>query len=131
MAEAKERKLPAPSVSQETQAYWDAAAKGKLLVRKCTSCGQLHHYPRTICPFCFSDKTEWRAVAGTGTIYSFSVMRRAEVPYAIAYVALAEGPTMMSNVVDCDLDAIRIGQRVRLVFKPAENGQPVPMFTLA
>ena len=51
MAEAKERKLPAPAVSQETQAYWDAAAKGKLLVRKCTSCGELHHYPRTICPF--------------------------------------------------------------------------------
>ena len=53
------------------------------------------------------------------------------MPYAIAYVTLAEGPTMMSNIVDCDLDAIRIGQRVRLVFKPAENGQPVPMFTLA
>ena len=84
-----------------------------------------------LCPFCFSDETEWREAAGTGTIYSFSVMRRAEMPYAIAYVTLAEGPTMMSNIVDCDLDAIRIGQRVRLVFKPAENGQPVPMFTLA
>ena len=43
MADSKERTLPAPVPSQETQAYWDAAAKGKLLVRKCMSCGELHH----------------------------------------------------------------------------------------
>jgi hypothetical protein len=128
---AEERRIIAPLPFPETALYWEAAGQGKLLVKYCAGCEAYHFYPRVICPFCFSDKTEWRAVAGTGTIYSFSVMRRAEVPYAIAYVALAEGPTMMSNVVDCDLDAIRIGQRVRLVFKPAENGQPVPMFTLA
>ena len=106
--ETKERKLPAPAVSQETQAYWDAAAKGKLLVRKCTSCGQLHHYPRTICPFCFSDKTEWIEASGKGTIYSYSVMRRAPVPYAMAYVTLAEGPRMVTNIVDCDFDKLKM-----------------------
>jgi uncharacterized OB-fold protein len=36
---------------------------------------------------------------------------------------------MMTNIVDCDLDKIRIGQAVRLVFKPSEGGQLVPMFT--
>ena len=56
-------------------------------------------------------------------------MRRAPVPYAIAYVTLDEGPTMMTNIVDCDLDKIKIGQAVRLVFKPSEGGPPVPMFT--
>ncbi len=55
-------------------------------------------------------------------------MRRTDVPYAIAYVTLDEGVTMMTNLVDCDLDAIRIGQRVRLVFKPTEGGPPVPAF---
>jgi hypothetical protein len=128
MTDTKERKLPPPAVSQETEAYWDAAAKGKLLVRKCTACGQAHHYPRTICPFCFSDKTEWVESKGVGTIYSYSVMRRAPVPYAIAYVTLAEGPTMMTNIVDCDLDGIKIGQKVKLVFKPTEGGPPVPCF---
>jgi len=58
-------------------------------------------------------------------------MRRAPVPYAIAYVELAEGPRMMTNIVDCDLDKIAIGQPVRLVFKPSEGGPPVPMFTPA
>jgi len=56
-------------------------------------------------------------------------MRRLPVPYALAYVTLDEGVTMMTNIVDCDLDAIRIGQRVKVVFKPTEGGPPVPMFT--
>jgi uncharacterized protein len=128
---AQEHTIIAPLPFPETMPYWEAAAQRKLLLKHCTACGADHFYPRMLCPFCFSDRTEWREASGTGTIYSFSVMRRAEIPYAIAYVTLAEGPTMMSNIVDCDLDAIRIGQRVRLVFKPAENGQPVPMFTLA
>ena len=129
---AQERKLPAPQPNIETQAYWDAAKEGKLLVKRCTSCNQAHHYPRALCPFCFSDKTEWIQASGKGTLYSYSVMRRAPVPYAMAYVTLPEGPTMMTNIVDCDFDKLRIGQAVKLVFKPTEgNGPPMPMFTPA
>lgn len=126
---ATERKITAPLPFPETEPYWEAARRGKLLLKHCPACGAYHFYPRVLCPFCFKAETAWREAAGTGTIYSFSVMRRAEIPYAIAYVTLAEGPAMMTNIVDCDLDSIRIDQRVRLVFKPAENGQPVPMFT--
>lgn len=125
---AMERKIMSPVPFPETVAYWDAAARGKLLLKFCSACGEYHFYPRVFCPFCFSDRTEWREASGRGTIYSFSVTRRAEVPYAIAYVTLAEGPTMLSNIVDCDLDAIRIGQAVTVLFKPSENGQPVAMF---
>ena len=35
---------------------------------------------------------------------------------------------MLSNIVDCDLDSLRIGQRVHVVFKPAEDGTMIPMF---
>ncbi len=35
---------------------------------------------------------------------------------------------MLSNIVDCDLDSLRIGQRVQVVFKPAEDGTMIPMF---
>jgi hypothetical protein len=123
------RKYPAPQPNSETQAFWDAAAEGKLLVKKCDACGELHFYPRVHCPFCFSDKTSWQQASGNGTIYTYSVMRRgAPVPYAIAYVTLAEGPTMMTNIVDCELNSIRVGQAVKLVFKPTEGGPPVPCF---
>jgi uncharacterized OB-fold protein len=128
---AKDRKLPAPAVSPETEAYWKAAAEGRLLVRKCQACGETHHFPRTICPFCFSDRTDWIAASGEGTIYSFSVMRRAPVPYVMAYVTLAEGPSMMTNIVDCDFDKLRIGQAVKVVFKSSEGGPPLPMFSPA
>jgi uncharacterized OB-fold protein len=123
--------IPAPSVTPETRPFWDAAAEGRLLIKTCTACGQTHHYPRSICPFCGGDRTEWRAASGRGTIYSYSVMRRVPTPYAIAYVTLEEGVTLMTNIVDYDLDAIRIGQAVRVIFKPTDGGPPVPMFTPA
>ncbi len=126
-----ERKIPAPPVSPETQPFWNAAAEGRLLIKWCRSCDQAHYYPRSICPFCFGDTTEWREASGRGTIYSYSIMRRVPVPYAIAYVTLEEGVTMMTNIVDCDLDAIRIGQQVQVVFRPTEGGPPVPMFAPA
>jgi hypothetical protein len=126
-----QRKIPAPQANPETRAFWDAAAQGKLVIKSCRACGQAHYYPRALCPFCLSDQTEWKDCRGTGTIYSYSVMRRAEAPYAIAYVTLDEGPTMMTNLVDCDFDALRIGQKVKVVFTPTEGGPPVPTFTRA
>jgi uncharacterized OB-fold protein len=128
---APERTIPTPAVTPETRPFWDAAEEGRLVVKRCAACGRPHHYPRAICPFCGSDRTEWMPASGRGTIYSYSVMRRVAAPYAIAYVTLDEGVTMMTNIVDCDLDAIRIGQPVRVVFRPTDGGPPVPMFTLA
>jgi uncharacterized OB-fold protein len=124
------RSIPAPLVNAENRPYFEAAALGRLLVKRCAACGEFHFYPRAICPHCFSERTEWREAAGTGTIYSYSVMRHG-VPFAISYVTLDEGVTMLANVVDCDLDALRIGQKVRVVFRPTDGEAVVPMFTPA
>ncbi|MCZ2441280.1 MAG: Zn-ribbon domain-containing OB-fold protein [Rubrivivax sp.] len=125
------REMAAPTVTPETRPFWEAAAEGRLLVKRCDDCGEHHHYPRAACPFCGSERTQWRQASGQGTIYSFSVMRRAEVPYVVAYVTLEEGPTMMTNIVDADADAVRIGQPVKLKFSPSEDGPPLPVFTPA
>lgn len=125
------RKIPAPQVTPETKPFWVAARNGKLLLKKCAACGETHYYPRAHCPFCFSDKTDWVESKGLGTIYSYSVMRRAKPVYAIAYVALDEGVTVMSNIVDSDFDALKIGQKVRLKHVPTEgDGPPMAMFTV-
>lgn len=127
-----ERKIPAPAVNPENQPYWDAAAQGRLLYKRCKDCDRPHFYPRSLCPYCFSERTEWTESAGSGSVYTYSVQRRgAPAAYAVAYVTLDEGFTMLTNLVDCDFDALAIGQRVRLVFKPAEDGAAVPMFTPA
>jgi len=128
MLMAKDRKIPAPTPGIESQPFFDAAKESRFLIRKCRACGRAHWYPRAICPFCASADTAWVEASGKGTIYAYSVMRRVPEPFALAYVTLAEGPTMLTNIVDCDLDALRIGQAVEIVFKPAENGLPVPMF---
>lgn len=130
--QAQDRKIVAPVTYPDNTEFWAAAKEGRLLVRHCTSCGKPHWFPRPQCPYCMSDATEWRASAGTGSVYSFSVTRRGvPIPYAIAYVRLDDGVTMLTNIVDCDLDAIRIGDRVRVVFKPSDGGPPVPCFAPA
>ena len=121
-------KIPSPPINPENKPFFDAAREGKLLLGKCSSCGGLHYYPRAICPFC-AGETELVAAKGGGKLYSYSVMRRVAEPYAIAYVTLDEGVTMLTNMVDCDLDRLRIGDAVRLVFKAAEGGEMIPMFT--
>jgi uncharacterized protein len=125
------KQIPSPTPSADTQRFWDAANEGEFLLRHCNDCGKPHYYPRAICPLCGSGNTEWKPGAGTGTIFACSVLRRTETPYCLAYVELDEGPVILSNIVDTDLDAVKIGQRVKVVFKESENGRNVPMFTSA
>ena len=124
-----EREYPAPTISIETETYWAAANAGKLLMKRCTDCTKTHFYPRAICPYCQSVNTEWYEASGKGVIYSYSVMRRGDNPYAIAYVTVEEGVTMLSNIVECDYDGLSIGQAVEVVFrKSTDSRQSVPVF---
>lgn len=123
-----ERTIPAPIPTEDTRAFWEAANAGRFLVKRCQACGQVHWYPRALCPFCFSSDTVWQDGAGRGTIYSFSVMRQAPQPFVVAFVTLEEGPTMLTNIVDCDFDTLAIGQAVQVVFKPTSGAQQIPVF---
>ncbi len=125
---SEERNYTGPSVNLETEGYWEATKQGKLLVKKCDDCGKPHFYPRAYCPHCQSGNTSWTEASGKGKIYSFSVMRRAPIPYAMAYVTLDEGVTMMSNLVECDFDALACGQDVEVTFRETEGGHSLPMF---
>ncbi len=131
MLKSHNRAYPPVSTSPEITAFWEGAKNGQLLIKRCRDCGKVHYYPRTLCPYCMSDATEWQAASGRGTLYTYSVMRRAKEPYAIAFVTLEEGVSLMTNIVDCDLDALRIGQPVALRWQPAEDGTPIPVFTPA
>jgi uncharacterized OB-fold protein len=123
-----ERVMPSPPANLESAPFYAAAVEGRFLIRRCSECQRAHWYPRAVCPFC-PGETVWEEASGRGVIYSFSVMRRVAAPFALAYVTLAEGPTMMTNLVDCDFDGLRIGQNVRLVWKSTEGGPPVACFT--
>jgi uncharacterized OB-fold protein len=126
----QDRKISDPALNPGDEPYFAAAAEDRLLLKTCKACREAHHYPRSLCPFCWSVDVEWTEAKGTGVIYTFSVTRRgAGAPYCIAYVTLDEGPTMMTNIVDVDLDTVRVGQRVKVVFRKSEGGSSIPMFT--
>lgn len=123
------RKISAPKTQADTAAYWEAADQQRLLVKRCTDCGEHHHYPRDICPFCHSEATEWTEAVGTGVVYSFSTMGQGDAAYTLAYVTLDEGPTLMTNLVG--EGPFAVDQKVRVVFTPSEGGHAVPMFAAA
>ena len=125
------RPIPAPAVSVETKPFWDAAAEGRFLIKRCVACNKAHWYPRTYCPFC-AGETRWEESPGEGVIYTYSVMHRSPTgPYAIGYVTLDEGPAVLTNFVDVAPDGLSIGMRVKVKFQPTEGGPPVPVFAPA
>jgi uncharacterized OB-fold protein len=134
-----ERVLPAPApfVLPEVKPYWDATAAGQLVLPKCDECGTVIWYPRPFCPACASTSVSWMPASGRGTVYSFTVNRRgvADLPayrdagvYVLAYVELEEGPRVMTNIVDCDADLVRIGQKVEAVFHDTGEGTALLRF---
>ncbi len=126
----KEKIYAAVPTTPGTEPYWEGAKAGKLMLKWCNDCKKPHYYPRGVCPHCMSMSLEWRPSKGTGQIYTYSVMRHGD-PYAIAYVTLDEGVSMLTNIVDTDLSKLKIGQKVQVVFKPSEGGGKLPCFTPA
>lgn len=126
---SQEYHLPSPIINPENKEFWEAAQDAQLILKFCNACKEPHYYPRTICPHCGSDDTAWIDSAGVGDIYSYTVMRRGvETPFAMAYVLLNEGISMLTHLTNCDFDAIRIGQKVRVVFQETQEGQKIPLF---
>ncbi len=125
---AFDRTPQAPAESPDNAPYWEGARAGKLILAKCLDTGTLFHYPRKVSPFTLSSNVEFVEAKGTGTIYSWSVARGKE-PFCVAYVQLDEGPIMLTNIVECDLDSLKCGQKVQVTFKETD-GAPVPMFKL-
>jgi len=111
---------PVPAPTAVTKPYWDAAREGRLLLQRCTSCGAVTHYPRPLCPSCWSSALEWVDASGRGRVHSATVVHHPPspafpVPYVLAIVELEEGPRMMANVLGGA--PVGIGAAVRLTFE--------------
>ena len=125
----------APETNSETQRFWDATAEGRIELPKCDNCGFIPWYPRLMCPDCQSTDMTWTVMSGTGTVYTHSVTRaggsrswREQLPFVLAYVQLDEGPTMLTNIVDCDPDTVEVGMAVTAVFDDTGEGTALIRF---
>ena len=121
-----------------TEPFWEAARKGRLAVPRCTTCGAFRLPPLPLCSVCQSEGVEWVELPGTGTVYSYTVVRHAlhpdlapVVPYVSGIVELdgtqGEGARMLVNIIDCDPEEIEIGTPVQIVFDQNDE-MPTPRF---
>ena len=118
---------PLPQATVYTEPFWQAAREGRLVVQHCVGCGRLQFYPRAFCLSCMGEDLDWHRCAGLGSIYTYTINHRAanaymkdRLPYAVAVVALDEGPRMMANIINTPLEEISIGMRVRVVFEQVD-----------
>jgi uncharacterized OB-fold protein len=126
---------PAPTVGPEARPYWDATAEGRLVLPRCEDCNVLIWYPRGFGPACSSTRIAWVEASGRGTVYSYTVVHRGAMgpyrgaePYVLAYVELEEGPRVLTNLVDCDPQAIGVGDAVEVVFVETGEGPSLVRF---
>lgn len=124
-----------PTIEDETRPWWDAANEGRLLIKRCRACGEAHYYPRPFCPQCWSEDVEWEDATGAATLYTYSTVFTndlppfpSQVPYVAAVVDLAEGPRMMTKLVDCEGVELAVGMPVRLTFVDLTAEQRLPVF---
>jgi len=136
--------FPFPDLGWEgTRPFWEGAANRELRIPRCRSCGAFVWYPRERCRACGSADLTWTQVCGRAALFSYTVVRHAFVkpfaalvPYATGLVALEEDPAvrLATLLVGCDSEALRIGQPLRVVFRPLPfSGAEViaPLFTPA
>jgi uncharacterized protein len=115
---------PLPELTAENAAFWTGGERGELMIAFCDDCSAAIHPPQLVCPCCLSRNVKPRAVAGFGTVYTFTVNHQPwlpdmTVPFAIAVVDLDQAPgvRITAQVTGCDVTAVTIGQRMRIRFE--------------
>lgn len=139
MAEGSPGKKSLPKINPIDQAYWEAAAAGKLLLQKCNDCGKVQFFPRPACTDCFSGNLGWMEASGKGKVHTFTWVRvprspafREEAPICYINVMLDEGVIMESRLVGNGIDKVKLGAGVRVRFQQTHNPDiKLPVFELA
>jgi hypothetical protein len=127
---ARARPLPTP----ETRHYWEGTAAGELRLQRCTACSKAYFPPRPFCPGCGSRAVGVFTASGKATLYSYVIHHRPvpgfTPPYAIAVVQLAEGPRMMTNIIDCPQtpEALQLDMPLEVTYQKLDEQITLPVF---
>ncbi len=126
---------PVPRPSVESEPFWEAVQRGELRIQRCARDGELFFPPAARCPRDWSAEWTWEPVSGRGTVFSFVVFQRPyhpafreAIPYAVAVVELAEGPRLVTRLVDVAPAEVRVGMPVEVVLTTVTEGTTLPLF---
>jgi uncharacterized OB-fold protein len=129
--------VPMPEPDAITQFFWDGVKDHKLLIQRCNTCGRYIHWPREFCRFCLSKDLAPVPVSGRGTVVTYTLPSQPfhpwfldKMPYVVAVVELPEQEhlQLVTNIVDCPLDELRIDMPVEVVFREVAPGLTLPQF---
>jgi uncharacterized OB-fold protein len=94
-----------PGMAALTEPYYDALARGELLLQHCKACDRAIMYPRHRCPFCYEADLDWIVSAGRGILHSYAIQRlgaptgfEEDTPYAVGVVKLAEDVQLLGRL---------------------------------
>lgn len=127
--------MPVSAIARDVASapFFDAAAEGRLLVRRCGDCGE-HAGPEVAtCPACGGRSLNWADAAGTGEIVTWTTTYRKDretgqvVGTTIALVQLAEGPWLHMQCVDITPEELKVGLPVTVRFEQPDEGEAVPV----
>ena len=125
--------IPLPRPTDLSKPHWDGCREGVLRVQRCRDCGTHVFIPQPVCTSCLGHALDWIESTGRGSVYSFTRVHRPahpafEVPYVVAIIALEEDWYMLTNLVDCPIDAVEIGMPVEVTFQKMSDEITLPMF---
>lgn len=126
---------PLPIKTADNAPYWESAQRHALELPRCRQCGKFRYPPGPYCPNCLSSETDWQAISGRGSIYSFIVVHQRydpsfvdDLPYNVAVVALEEGPRLVTNIVGIANEALEIGMPVEVTYDDVTDEFTLPKF---
>jgi uncharacterized protein len=135
MSSSEKKSKPVPNPSRWSAPFWEAARDGRLIIQRCSNCGEYVFYPRLACPHCFSEELSWEQASGKGKVYSFSVVTNnapsdfiEDMPYIVAIIELEEGVRLLSNIVEADPLKVRCEMPVEVVFEAVNEEFRLPRF---
>ena len=129
--------FPYPIPEYGAEAYWQACNDERLTMQQCDACEKFRWHPTPVCMHCGADEFTWQQMSGRGKINTWTVITHPvhpaavhKVPYVVVVVELAEqaGLTMVSNLIDCEIDGIQFDTAVTVAFESHPNGQKLPVF---
>lgn len=131
---------PLPELDPVNEEFFRGLSEKRLLIQKCSKCGNLQFYPKPMCVKCSSMDLGWEESSGEGVIYSLTGINRVimnskdfneEVPYTIASIELKEGVRMYGRILPSGDRKPSIGDSVISEPGTAEEGIGLPYFRLA
>jgi uncharacterized protein len=128
---------PLPQPDELTEFFWDGVNNQELRVLKCDNCGKFIHWPRPVCRFCLATSLTPTQVSGRGRLHTWTIPLQPfdryffeRLPYVLAVVELDEQPGLMmvTDIVDCAEDDLRIDMPVEVTFREVAPGITLPLF---